>query len=353
MAGSSSGREMLPTEQPLRPQPRQPIDLQGLLRFAVEAVKVDEEATNRPVGPLDEDRRKFLQDAINNLSVNITKELQDAINILSDREKISSIAIGSEVPTEIEDTFDCIESHVSYIDTAIGFYKLGGFSIFPVCLSCEHPTVRSAACSLLAELCQSNTFCQTQVLECGYLQTLINMLNTEQDTQLLLNLLYGISCIIRHHDSCASTFLNDGGYSGLKNALEKTSPQLKAKAAFLTNCLYAEYNQRMSDKLVSSGVLKALIFALPKQRDNYSEQILAALHTIANDSDSIVISELIRPEYALRENLVNYLQSEELASENTDYIEEKQYCETLLKILNTAANQQNSHQQQADAHVDR
>lgn len=59
--------------------------------------------------------------------------------------------------------------------------------------------------------------------------------------------------IIRHHDSCAATFLNDGGYSGLKNALEKTSPQLKAKAAFLTNCLYAEYNQRMSGK--NSGPL--------------------------------------------------------------------------------------------------
>lgn len=75
-----------------------------------------------------------------------------------------------------------------------GYYKLGGFSVFPVCLSCENLSVQSAACNLLAELCQNNPFCQSKVLELGYLETLVNMLIYEQDTQLLLKILYAMSC---------------------------------------------------------------------------------------------------------------------------------------------------------------
>lgn len=66
--------------------------------------------------------------------------------------------------------------------------------MFPVCLSCEHPAVRGAACRLLAELCQSNPFCQTRVLECGYLRTLIDMSGAEEDADLLSSTVYGISC---------------------------------------------------------------------------------------------------------------------------------------------------------------
>lgn len=161
-----------------------------------------------------------MENAINSLSVDITKDLQDSINLLSDENKIKSIVIGEDIPADIDDAFECIESHISSIDVAIGvyfslkikwliftalsnlnmyfwflgFYKLGGFSVFPVCLRCENSSVKSAACNLLAELCQNNPFCQSKVLECGYLEILVNMLTYEQDTQLLLKILYGISC---------------------------------------------------------------------------------------------------------------------------------------------------------------
>lgn len=63
-----------------------------------------------------------MENAINSLSVDITKDLQDSINLLSDENKMKSIVIGEDIPADIDDAFECIESHISSIDVAIGEY---------------------------------------------------------------------------------------------------------------------------------------------------------------------------------------------------------------------------------------
>lgn len=54
-------------------------------------------------------------------------------------------------------------------------------------------------------------------------------------------------------------------------------------------------------------------------------------------------------QYNLKGGLSDYLQSEDLRSENTDYFEEKQYCKTILQILNN----QDLHKQKIESDVDR
>lgn len=75
-----------------------------------------------------------------------------------------------------------------------GFYKLGGYKIFPVCLSCEHIDVRSQACQLLAEISQNNPFCQSRALDSGFIHLVLNILKGEESTKVLRSALYAASC---------------------------------------------------------------------------------------------------------------------------------------------------------------
>lgn len=65
-----------------------------------------------------------MEEAINNLTVDVTSELRSGIATLSDKEKISSVKVSDAVPDEIDEAFDSLENFVSYVDYAIGSYRV-------------------------------------------------------------------------------------------------------------------------------------------------------------------------------------------------------------------------------------
>lgn len=73
------------------------------------------------------------------------------------------------------------------------FHKLGGFAIFPICYGSENELVRARASQVLADLCQNNPQCQALALECGLLNVLLHLANTERGSTLAKCIL-AISC---------------------------------------------------------------------------------------------------------------------------------------------------------------
>ena len=59
---------------------------------------------------------------------------------------------------------------------------------------------------------------------------------------MFLNLLnkYITLGIIRHHDTCIKTFLEEGGCTGLEKMLKHNISTLQIKAAFLITCIYPD-----------------------------------------------------------------------------------------------------------------
>lgn len=51
-------------------QPRQPRDLQGLLRFCVQATSAEDAPAPSNQAPMDSERRRWLEEAINSMTVN-------------------------------------------------------------------------------------------------------------------------------------------------------------------------------------------------------------------------------------------------------------------------------------------
>ncbi len=97
--------------------PRPPRDMQGLLRFAIEGSDPNGPDTDDAGGVvMTEDRRRWLEDALQGLSVNIVEELGKALRVL-DPERVLCT---EEEPEEMENALEVIIDYVDSIDTARG-----------------------------------------------------------------------------------------------------------------------------------------------------------------------------------------------------------------------------------------
>ena len=83
------------------------------------------------------------------------------------------------------------------IDMAVNFHKIGGFSCLKSCLNCPHPSLRSGASHLIAEISQNNPYCQEKFVTEEFLELLIQQLDEDTDDHCQVKALYGISCIAR------------------------------------------------------------------------------------------------------------------------------------------------------------
>lgn len=312
-------------------QPRQPHNLQGLLRFAMEATKAEDAPGNSTLGPMDEESKKFLEEALKSLTVDIAKVLQDCIKVLSDIEKIKSISCEEEPPEDVRVAFSNLLEFIDDIDIANDFYKLGGFAIFPVCYGSENPIIRSRASTLLAELCQNNPYCQARTLECGLLSILLNILSNEENEQVLIKTMYAVSCAVRDFDPNCQELLKQNGIDILLKGLRSSCVTLQTKSAFLITYLCKTYPQ-VKKQFVIEGVVQHLTENISKGRDESSEHILSALHSLVEDNEEYILNICREPELKMNSVLNKHLQDPVLGG-NTDYIEERDYCKDILQIV--------------------
>lgn len=93
--------------------PRQPRDMQGLLRFAIEGTSSEDRTTTTEMS---EERRRWLEEALCGLSVDVVAEISKSLNILNS-ERVES---PEEDPQDMEEALDVIHDFVDSIDTANG-----------------------------------------------------------------------------------------------------------------------------------------------------------------------------------------------------------------------------------------
>ncbi|XP_004928978.1 hsp70-binding protein 1 [Bombyx mori] len=306
-------------------QPRQPRNLQGLLRFAMEATKAEDAPGNSELGPIDDERRKFLEDALKSLTVNIAEVLLNAIRILTNTERIRSIQFGEPLPEDVQAAFDNVLEYIDDIDTANDFYKMGGFAMFPICYGSENEKVRALASTVLAELCQNNPFCQEKFLEYGLLNVLLTLVQSEQG-EALVKCLYALSCGCREYSPACRSLVSRGGCGALGAALAQDEPSARTKAAFLIRYLASQYSDA-KEQFIQHNVVRTIAEQLRGGRDATSEHFLNLLCTLLEDLDPRVLDQCRDPTLHLKETLEQHLGHPELES----FTEEKEYCEEILR----------------------
>ncbi|XP_052756311.1 hsp70-binding protein 1-like [Galleria mellonella] len=306
-------------------QPRQPRSLQGLLRFAMEATKAEDAPGNSEFSPMDEERRKFLEDALKSLTVNVAEVLQSSIKVLTDTEKIRS-QLGEPLPSDVETAFDNLLDYIDDIDIANDFYKMGGFAIFPVCYGSENDEVRSRASSVLAEACQNNPHCQRRALDCGLLNVLIHLVQSERG-HALAKCLYAISCICREYEPAARELVWQDGVAALAALLRAPEPAARTRAAFLVRHLAHHYSDA-KEQFIQNNVVETVVEQIKSGRDDTTEHLLGILLALVEGLDPTVLQQCRNPRLNLKKVLEDHLKHPELEE---SYIEEKEYCQEILQ----------------------
>lgn len=135
-------------------------------------------------------KKTFLSNALSSLTVNVIEELQEDIKTLS-----GIVNLKADGDSSIyENALKRISHHVDNIDIANDFYKIGGFSVFQLCLNCSHSNIRWRIADIIAELAQNNPFCQEKILEAGLFPILLSMVDKDLSEHTKVKALYAVSC---------------------------------------------------------------------------------------------------------------------------------------------------------------
>lgn len=297
---------------------RPPRDMKALLKFCMEATK-SEDAPESGFAPMDEERKKWLSEALEGMSVSPVQRMKLCLDCVQNLEK------------SLEDRSQAMEELIEWcenIDYAIDFHKIGGFAVFPKLFADEEAEIRWQSLELVASLVQNNPYCQNAVLQSQILPVLLEMLDTDHDPTVKTKALYAVSCLTRDCEEAQKIFTEQDGFSVLMRAMQTDIEKVKIKAAFMLSAL-CNNTPQFKDVLCDMGMIDQLVGHLSEEHSNFHEHLMSALVAIVTDHPRSV-AECQRPELDLHNVLrqrIEYLQGKEA------YLEEKEYAESLLKLI--------------------
>ncbi|XP_053664533.1 hsp70-binding protein 1-like [Anopheles marshallii] len=294
-------------------QPRQPRNLQGLLKFAMEATKSEDAPHDAQLQPLDEERRRFLEEALKSLTVDVVQELEKSMNILLDSE--------SDEEAKIE-ALETVTDFVEDIDTANDFFKVGGFVIIKPGLESSSAEVRSRTLRLIAALAQCNPFCQQHLLELTILPKLIELLADE--LSVAQDAVSAVSAMVRQYEPCAAAFIDIGGLESIMKCLHSNDEKLSTRSSFLMVSLSKEFAPVM-DKFIKLNAIECVLTWI-ELSDRMLQTGLSVLATFAETKEGV---QRCRADSNLKEKLDMII---ELGSEKDDYWAPLDFAKTLLKL---------------------
>lgn len=306
--GDGSGRET-----------RLPKDVKGLLRLCAEASNSEAPEETTRFEPMSEERKQWLQEALDGMTVSPVQEMKKALDIIQKPE------------SDTDDVVQALETLVEWcehIDFAIDFHKIGGFAIFSQCIASPEAEIRWLTLELIAALTQNNPYCQTAIMEHGLLPTVLAMLDTDSDPTVKTKALYAISCLTRDCEEALTTFLQQDGFSFIMRAMQTNIEKVKVKSAFLLSAICTD-NIKCKDILCDVGMIDQLVGHLSEEHTSFHEHLLSALLTIVRDHPRSV-QECLRPEL----NLASLLEQKiEDLEGHPQFQEEFEYAKELSELL--------------------
>ena len=283
---------------------------------------------------MSEERRQFLEAAIQHITVDHVQVLKKQI------EKLNELIVKLNSPKtplsedETEEYCRLLEEdlveNVSNIDFANDFYKLGGFSALTELIDCELTTFKAATMSLIAELVQNNEFCQRVSFELNYLNKFVNIIEKNQNELIVLKTVYALSCLLRGNDQILNEFLRrDDNLRALLNVMVKFSSNDKIvfKISFLLNSICG-LKPELYETLGRLGFVFVAVQLMQSDVQKTHEYVLAILVGMCENGDQA--KRDCRTETDLKRIVENKMKC---FKNKDEYIEEVDYCKRLLEHI--------------------
>ncbi|XP_058448396.1 hsp70-binding protein 1 [Malaya genurostris] len=295
-------------------RPRQPQNLKGLLKFAMDATKSEDAPQSSNIEPMDEERRRFLEDALKSLTVDVVQEIEKAMRTLLEGAE-------EDKPEAIEIIIDFVQD----IDAANDFLKVGGSSIIQPGLESPNTAVCTGILRLIAELTQNNPYCQQRLLEANVLPKLIEFLSGE--APVASQAMHAVSCMVRNHEPCLAAFIDMGGLECMLGCIQTDNEKLRIKSSFLMSNLCTEFTA-VRDEFIKLNAVERVAASVRPAKE-YDAKLETALSTLCVLTES---PEAVRRCQDANLKLKSKLESVLKLNNGKDECQEQiEYSNTLLK----------------------
>ncbi|CAF4220451.1 unnamed protein product, partial [Adineta steineri] len=205
--------------------------LNSLFQWTVKSTAAEEAAkptTTSDVKPMNAESKKWLNDALENMTVNPVDRLKLCIS------KIRDPQVDEQQKKEFLDEL-CHWSEE--LDLAKDFFTIGGLDILTPLLDHNNDGLRMQTCSLLANLVQNNDHCQRIVVQSGLQQKLLKIVDKSNNPDLKTKAVTAISALIRGYTLGQLQLQKFQGAKILIRALASPIPRLQNKLCFLINTI--------------------------------------------------------------------------------------------------------------------
>ena len=284
------------------------------------------------VGPMDPEKRKFLEAAMDGLLEDETKKMKELVAALhgpeGTEEEIEAKGVALE---ELLDRCD-------RIDYAISFHTFGNGLIPTInLLKSSSESIKLKAADLVALCAQNNPKCQQWSLEAGAMELLTSIHgNSDLDVDLRTKALAAISALVQHNAMGEELFLSCGGVSALRANVEGIARRLKVKTLFMLQWLLQD-SSAASARAADDGLAAALATMVLDSDEDIAENATGALTAILRhkpETRGSIVAQFPTLSADLRQRLSAARAEKE--SSVSDYQQEK--WEELAKALAAPGN---------------
>lgn len=195
----------------------------------MESTKSEDAPNATAFTEMDPERRKFLEEALKSMSVDVVAEMQRICGILMDPDASES---------EKVDAMSELSDYVENLDTANDFCKIGGLPVLMKCLDSEMTSLRESAARTIGSMAQNNPFTQKQLLDDKFITKLMTLIS---DPEMGAKALYGLSGIIRAYEPATAHFIDVGGLECLLTCLSCGVEKICTQAMFMLNAMIADH----------------------------------------------------------------------------------------------------------------
>ncbi|XP_035674214.1 hsp70-binding protein 1-like [Branchiostoma floridae] len=301
--------------------PRNP-NLEGVLRYAIE--NTPENAGDTPVspGPMDVNRRQWLGAALHQFAQTAQDDVEQMKTCLQ------TLAEGGEDHIEEKETaMEELMDLCCSIDNAQDLHKMGGLVLVISYLKHRNSGLRWRAGDVIATVTQNNPFCQAAALELAALPTLLELVDTDPDSNVRVKALYAISRLTGSCEEAQQRLVEHDGFSVLMRAMQSDTEKLKVKAAFLLRNLCLS-NPQHKDTLCNMGMVTQLASMLQTEHNTFHEHLMGALVALVTGNRQAV-KDCRQPQLRLKQVLTDRI---EHLKGREEFQEEMEYCQQLLHI---------------------
>lgn len=294
----------------------------------MEATKAEDapSATSTIFEPLSEERKKWLTEALTNMSVSPVERMTLCLEVIEGSE------VNTEEGTEAQvKALEELQQWAEEFDSACDFIKIRGLHVIPALLSSEVSQLRWQGLELLALLAQNNPFTQTAILESHLLPVFLAMADADDHPTVRVKAIYAVSCLVRSNEAAQTSLLATDGLSVLVRALDSDNEKVKLKATFLMSALCGD-NPGFKDGFLQHGAVEQLVTLLKSSpHSTLHEHLMAALLAIVTDN-AVARERCLEDQLDLKTFLCGRMKE---IQDKEEWEDENDYASSLLKVLNS------------------